>query len=1191
MKYYQYFFSLFIFIVIINCTVKSQTSCQPTITTGVTSLTYDGVNSYNFKYSGPTDTITYNYSKIKGGTFKALTTKVGNNYTFSPSFGGVSAFLSNTTAYPWGSGVTFNLDSCYISGTLSLHTQWTMKYNNDTYIYFYDLTLSGRTLIIDISSPSTKGQYIHTLRCDKAGRAYALKIPYLTNATILFSHDTTFSQRKVFTSFFSDWAISDASGYSISDMSRKDSGAVSYGQTIRYTPKTNGTRNKIKERFYLTTSPDLSNVLPNIPNTPSPYKQASANKMAIDFWTDWRINNSTFLKVKNVMDTLKIKGLDSLWLTIHQWQRYGYDVKLPDVFPARDLLNGGPLGTGHEMDTLSASLVKNKVLLGLHENYVDFYKTAPSYNTANVGLKSDGTKIQCWVNTDTSYLMKPSKISIYSNSVQNNVKTNYHTSASYLDVHTSQNPSLITDQDANVANSGKYRETINYYKNLFSSTRNIYKGPVSGEGKNHMFYMGAIDDVEARNCLNCDSADAGYRKPMLVDFDLNKMHNLSAVHGMGYYHHFFGRQKETQPTPYVFSKDELRMYSASEIAFGHGAFWTTTDLTYSFYSSVENEYKYVMPLQKLYCMSTATSIKYNDNGNLVSASKFISDHPVTFSDYTKPDFMGQVTVQYSNGLTVYVNRHPTKSWSITVPANYSYINFHCTLGTDSLYAGNSVAYKNKTIILPAKTGWLAVYDNCFNSRPTITVSPGSPSICNGASVSLTASGAISYAWSPSTGLSATTGAVVVANPTVTKTYTITGTSATGCTNTKTITVIVNALPTITISPAAPSICLGTSVSLTAGGASTYAWSPGTGLNSTTGAIVVASPTTTKTYTITGTSNTGCANKKTVIVTVNPLPIITASPAAPTICAGTSVGLTAGGASTYVWSPGTGLSSTTGAIVIANPTITKTYTITGTSLAGCTNKKTVIVTVNPLPVITASPAAPSICIGASVNLTASGANTYAWSPGTGLSSTTGAIVTANPTLTKTYTITGTSSAGCTNKKTVIVTVNQLPNITVSPAAPYVFLGESINLVASGANTYTWSPDTSLSSSTGSVVIAYPIVETTYTITGTSAYGCINTTTKTVTVDYNDTYHGKYDGSPDSLNENTTEIVLYPNPTRNNLSITSNQSITTINIYNVLGELLKTDRVENTINTSLLSPGVYFAHCLINDKVVIRKFIKE
>lgn len=377
------------------------------------------------------------------------------------------------------------------------------------------------------------------------------------------------------------------------------------------------------------------------------------------------------------------------------------------------------------------------------------------------------------------------------------------------------------------------------------------------------------------------------------------------------------------------------------------------------------------------------------------------------------------------------------------------------------------------------------------SSTTITVNsatvtpPANQTICSGGSATLTASGASTYTWSPATGLSSTTGATVTASPASTTTYTVTGTTA-GCTSNGTVTVTVAPL-TVGVSPNT-SICSGASTTLTATGATNYTWSPATGLSATTGASVTANPTTTTTYTVTGTTGS-CSSTASVTVTVTPINV-TVSPNT-TICSGASTALTASGATNYSWSPPTGLSASTGANVNASPTTTTTYTVTGTS-GSCSNTATVTVTVTPLA-LTLSPNT-NICNGASTTLTAGGATNYSWSPPTGLSATSGSSVTASPTTTTIYTVSGTSGS-CTSSLSVTVTVTPVA-VTVTPNTS-ICNGASTVLNASGATTYTWSPSTGLSSATGASVTANPTTTTTYTVTGTSG-SCSNTATMTLTV---------------------------------------------------------------------------------------------
>lgn len=204
------------------------------------------------------------------------------------------------------------------------------------------------------------------------------------------------------------------------------------------------------------------------------------------------------------------------------------------------------------------------------------------------------------------------------------------------------------------------------------------------------------------------------------------------------------------------------------------------------------------------------------------------------------------------------------------------------------------------------------------------------------------------------------------------------------------------------------ICEGASTTLTASGATTYTWDPPTGLSATTGTTVTASPAATTTYTIVGTS-AGCGGTGIVTVTVNPIPVVTVNPTMATVCAGTPTTFTASGANTYAWAPATGLSATSGTSVDAAPLSSTTYTVTGTSL-GCSSDATFDITVNPSPTMPISNDT-TVCQGNPVTLTTSGADTYAWSPATGLSSTSDPSVTATPAATTTYTVVGTG-LGCT-----------------------------------------------------------------------------------------------------------------------------------------------------------------------------------
>ena len=353
-------------------------------------------------------------------------------------------------------------------------------------------------------------------------------------------------------------------------------------------------------------------------------------------------------------------------------------------------------------------------------------------------------------------------------------------------------------------------------------------------------------------------------------------------------------------------------------------------------------------------------------------------------------------------------------------------------------------------------------------------------ICNGSNTTLTASGGVTYSWSPTTGLSNANIANPTASPTATTSYIVTADNG-GCTDADTVIVTVNSLPTV-VATGVATTCSGDATTLTATGASTYSWDNGGGA----GSSVSVSPTSTTTYTVTGTDGNGCQNTDQVIITVNPLPTVIAMGTA-SICTGASTTLTATGASTYSWDNVAGA----GASVNVSPTATTTYNVTGTDGNGCVNTDQVLVTVNSLPAVAAT-GAITTCSGDTTTLAATGATTYSWDNGAG----TGSSVDVSPTTTTTYTVTGTDGNGCINTDQVIVTVNALPTVTASGTAS-ICTGESTPLTATGATSYSWDNGAGI----GSSVSVSPTATTTYTVTGTDGNSCTNTDQVMVNVNPN------------------------------------------------------------------------------------------
>jgi hypothetical protein len=412
--------------------------------------------------------------------------------------------------------------------------------------------------------------------------------------------------------------------------------------------------------------------------------------------------------------------------------------------------------------------------------------------------------------------------------------------------------------------------------------------------------------------------------------------------------------------------------------------------------------------------------------------------------------------------------------------------------------------------------------------PVVAIT-GDAEICVGDQATLTASGASSYTWNTTE-----TTPVIHVSPTVTTTYYVTGTNGT-CDATASFTVVVNSLPTVSINPASASICLGTDVDLTASGAVSYLWNTGA-----TTAMINVDPIVTTTYYVTGTNANGCEDVAMVEVVVFTNPSLSITPTAPAICVGDDVTLTASGATSYVWNNGGVAAATT-----VMPTSTTTYTVTGTVAGGCTATASVTVTVNALPTVDAGTNV-TICQGNSTTLTATGnAASYSW---TGFA---GNPITVNPSVTTTYTVVGTSAAGCTAADQVTVTV-AAPQVVDAGSNQTITSGNSATLTAnvtggSGSFSYAWTPG----SLTGASVSVNPTVTTTYTVVVTDLVsGCVvsdNVTVNVISIVGNITGTVSYKNNAGTLMSNTP-VALYNGSTLVTTTTTdANGDYTFSNVY--------------------------------------------
>lgn len=433
-----------------------------------------------------------------------------------------------------------------------------------------------------------------------------------------------------------------------------------------------------------------------------------------------------------------------------------------------------------------------------------------------------------------------------------------------------------------------------------------------------------------------------------------------------------------------------------------------------------------------------------------------------------------------------------------------------------------------------------------NPTPSPVINASGPTtFCAGGNVTLSVSGGGTYAWTNGANTSSI-------NVTSSGTYGVDVTNAFGCTGTATpVSVSVLAAPVATISASGPTtFCQGNTVTLNAGGGSSYVWSE----SSTGNSLVVGSSGT---YYVIA-SNGACTDTSSSInVTVNPTPspVITAS-GPTTFCSGDSVTLSVSGSGSILWSN----NAMTPSITVST---SGNYSAAVTNGFGCTGNATpVAVNVLPVPNATITPSGSTvICQGNTVTLTASGGSSYTWSD----NSTASSISVGGA---GTYYVIASNGSCIDTSASVTVSVNPLPNVTLNLPID-TFCTTTATVVLSGESPAggTWSGP-GVSGNTFNPAVAGQGLHT-IVYTYTDANGCSNSASQTVYVDV-------CSGVP---SQNVQTMSVFPNPTSDFVTVLlpSGSAVKTIYVYDLRGRLLIEESVQGSNKADIdlmdFESGVY------------------
>ena len=599
-------------------------------------------NGAVLQYKGRDGTLTVTYEP-KTGTWSDLTAKWNGGPSFQPLADGGARFAG-------GSGIL--ADRVEFRGCQFLRANrqgflaaWKLFHGNDSFEVLYTFTLRGKTLVVDTMAKNADNCVGIVTYGSVKGLPFTekIEIPYYDYANgrpavvLMQSGDTP-----LFLSGHTDWYLSNGSRPRGAGDPRKE---VQFNGLVEYIPKTDGKRNDVYERFFVTISPVFEETLPNIPNPKSPWKHVTGTGV----WRAYGAGNRE--TDKKYWYNIWRHGMRHCIITDHEtgW-RDGEESFTFRTRPAPG--KGGDKGqydyARYMQDTLG-------FVYGPYNNFTDFAPVNEYWNTDMVARNSNNQLMHAW---RRCYAPKPLRAVEFAEKLPPIIQEKFHFSTAYCDVHTSVTPWSRCDYDYRVPGAGTFAQVFYAYGEIMLMQKKAWNGPVYSEGPHFCFYSGLTDGNYAQ--------DRTYRlpdRPWLVDFDLHKIHDQECNFGIGSPAMFYEEGKPFGRTP-----EELEMcidrFLAATVAFGHPGFLVGEGGM----RTTMRSYFLVQQLAARYTQASVANIRYADaQGNLWKTSEALVNQCYKRS---------QLVVDYNDGTHVVANGSRTENMhvkhlgrDITLPPN------------------------------------------------------------------------------------------------------------------------------------------------------------------------------------------------------------------------------------------------------------------------------------------------------------------------------------------------------------------------------------------------------------------------------------------------------------------------------------------------------------------------------------------
>lgn len=586
-------------------------------------------DGFRFHYRGQDGHLVYTY-KPSTGTLSDVTAQWDSVPAFQPMAEGGIRFAGedNKPLVP----KTIEKLACQQVGDAVVST-WRCTLGDRKAEVTYTLRLRQKSLVVDAKCLGGEVGEVWVGKAVGVNNPRLVTLPYLACETrrpaVLITGPV---EAPLFLAAYMDHCRSNASSLWAENRIADD--GVTYNGGSRYLPKTDGQRNDCFERMFLTVSPRFEEILPNIPNPKSPWMHVAGERV-------WRAHGAS--NRENDYATWKQVaryGMSKVLITDHEtgWRDGG------ESFTMRTRAAPGRGGDESQVD-YARKIRALGFRYGIYNNYTDYAPVNEHWNEDYVTRLPNGNWQPAWARC---YNPKPARAVELEARLAPIIQQKFQLDTAYCDVHTAVQPWRYVDFDARVPGAGTFAATFYAYGEIMLHQKKTWNGPVYSEGNNHWYYCGLTDGNYGQ-----DQVARLTENPWLVDFDLRKMHPLCCNFGMGNLGMFFGRQEGLGDTPEE-REARLDQFLAATLAFGHTGFLVME-------GGIPNAVRSYFSVQQIhanYAQETAVDIRYaNEMGNLIPTSEAVASGAYKRS---------QVFTEYSNGLKVAVNGHPTETWTLSV---------------------------------------------------------------------------------------------------------------------------------------------------------------------------------------------------------------------------------------------------------------------------------------------------------------------------------------------------------------------------------------------------------------------------------------------------------------------------------------------------------------------------------------------